>query len=30
MAEVAIAFLIGTAVGVVIMCLVAAGRNDDD
>lgn len=30
MGEVIIAFLIGTVVGVVIMCLVAAGRNNDD
>lgn len=30
MGEVIIAFLIGTVVGVAIMCLVAIWRNDDE
>lgn len=30
MGEVIIAFLIGTTVGVVIMCIMQVGRNDDE
>ena len=30
MGEVIIAFLIGTAVGVVIMCIMQVGRHDDE